>query len=186
MVAFADDVVEYWFSGAALEQKKRHWFGLKETDDEIKEKFQATWEALSAVNDTALAEKWAAGGVRSVLALLIVWGQFSRVLWRGDGRSFVNDLRVGALAMDTIKSGAVGLSKDETHFLRMPLMHSEDMEVHRWNAEQPGGDNERNQGHLAVIVKYGRFPQRNAALGRESTEEEVAYMASPEAQGRPY
>ncbi len=96
----------YWFGGTEEEQKIRHWKGLKETDDEIRAKFAHTWEALSNKDDHALANSWAAGGIRSVLALLIVWDQFSRVLCRGDGRAFTNDDRAGQLAMDTIKSGA--------------------------------------------------------------------------------
>ena len=69
----------------------------------------------------------------------------------------------------------------------MPLLHSEDLEVHEWNAKQ--GDNAKSihvQGHLNVIRRFGRFPKRNEALGRESTKEEIAYMASDAAQGRPY
>jgi uncharacterized protein (DUF924 family) len=54
----------------------RHWKGLKETDDEIRVRFLPTWEAASA-ESSALATEWAAGGPRSVLALLIVWDQVS-------------------------------------------------------------------------------------------------------------
>ena len=46
--------------------------------------------------------------------------------------------------------------------------------------------NESSKGHMEVCVRFGRFPKRNAALGRESTPEEIEYMASEEAQGRPY
>ena len=87
----------------------------------------------------------------------------------------------------------------------MPLLHTEKLEIQRWNAAQPvlacvelkgsrslqlashaQGANEHVQGHLKVLERFGRFPKRNAALGRESTPEELAYMASDEAQGRPY
>ena len=122
-----------------------------------------------------------------MLALIIVWDQFSRTLCRGGGRAFANDDRAGRLAMETINSGASAeLSESEIVFLQMPLLHSESLEVHEWNAMQPGGDSEHVQGHLKVIRRFGRFPKRNAALGRESNPEEIEYMASPEAQGRPY
>ena len=187
-VCSPEEVVSYWFSGTEEERTKRHWRGLEETDDEIRAKFAPTWMALSDPADDTLAKAWAAGGARSVLALIIVWDQFSRVLWRGDGRAFANDNRAGDLAMKTIQSGLAGaeLSGQELLFVKMPLLHSESLEVHEWNAMQPGGDSHHVQGHLEVIQMFGRFPKRNAALGRESTPEEIEYMASPEAQGRPY
>ena len=182
-----DAILGYWFSGSVDDQKTRHWAGLKSTDDEIRFKFFATWEALSDPMSTKLADRWAAGGIRSVLALIIVWDQFSRSLWRGDGKAFSNDSRSGDLAMETLKSGAAKiLSAGELIFLKMPLLHSESLEVQEWNASQPGGNSDHIQGHLKVIKTYGRFPKRNAALGRESTAEEIEYMASDEAQGRPY
>lgn len=183
-----EGIIEYWFSGTKEEQTIRHWKGLKETDDEIRTKFADTWEALSDLDNTALADKWATGGPHSALALVIVWDQFSRVLWRGDGRSFSNDIRAGEMAMQTIQSEAAEqLTDAENKFLRMPLLHSEILELQQWNAAQPGAAEDSHiQGHLRVMERFGRFPKRNAALGRESTPEEIEYMASPEAQSRPY
>ena len=187
-LATAEDILAYWFGGTADEKKTRHWKGLKETDDEIREKFLTTWEALSDPNDTALADQWSRDGIRSILALIIVWDQFSRALWRGDGRSFCNDGRAGKLSMETVKSGADKDLTEGQYFLKMPLLHSEDLEVHRWNAAQadPMKNDAHIQGHLKVIERFGRFPKRNAAMGRESTAEELEYMSSDEAQGRPY
>ena len=186
-VVAPEKILEYWFSGTPEDQQTRHWKGLKETDDEIRAQFLPTWEALSTKSNTELADEWAAAGIRSVLALIIVWDQFSRALWRGDGKSFANDNRAGKLAMETTKSGAVSdLAKSEGVFVGMPLLHSEDLEVHEWNSAQPGGDSDHVQGHLKVIQRFGRFPKRNKAIGRESTAEEIEYMASDEAQGRPY
>merc|ERR1712086_254032 len=142
-VCTPEDIITYWYSGTKEEQTIRHWKGLKETDDEIRAKFADTWAALSDLDNTALADEWAAGGPRSVLALIIVWDQFSRVLWRGDGRSFSNDNRAGQLAMKTVKSGAAEeMSKEELIFVKMPLLHSEDLEVHEWNSQQPGGESD--------------------------------------------
>lgn len=179
--------LEYWFGGDKAECMTRHWKGLKETDDEIREKFLPTWEALSA-ESSALAAEWATVRPRSVLALLIVWDQFSRALWRGDPRSFQNDGQSGKLSMATCLAGdhkpTEGLDDYSCHFFTMPLMHSEDVEVQRFNNETfPSKD---AKGHMEVCERFGRFPKRNAALGRESTPEEIEYMASEEAQGRPY
>lgn len=145
---------------------------------------------MSRPSDDTLAKKLQAGGIRSILALIIVWDQFSRVPWRGDGRAFINDDRAGDLAMKTILSGMTTNTNDiytqEMTFLKMPLLHSESIDIQEWNSKQPGGDSEHIQGHLGVIQKFGRFPKRNSSLGRISTLEEIEYMASPEAQGRPY
>ena len=97
-VVAPEKILEYWFSGTPEDQRTRHWKGLKETDDEIRAQFLPTWVALSDKSNTELADKWAAAGIRSVLALIIVWDQFSRSLWRGDGKSFANDDRAGKLA----------------------------------------------------------------------------------------
>ena len=121
-VCSPEEVVSYWFSGTEEERTKRYWYGLEETDNEIRAKFAPTWMALSDPADDTLAKAWAAGGARSVLALIIVWDQFSRVLWRGDGRAFANDNRAGDLAMKTIQSGlaVAELSEQELKFLKMP------------------------------------------------------------------
>jgi uncharacterized protein (DUF924 family) len=190
VICTPEEVLSYWFSGTEEERKIRHWYGRKETDDEIRNKFEPTWTALSPPSNDTLAKEWQAGGIRSILALLIVWDQFSRVLWRGDGRAFINDDRAGELAMKTILSGMANnitdLDTQELTFLKMPLLHSESIDIQEWNSKQPGGDSDHIQGHLGVIQKFGRFPKRNEALGRISTPEEIEYMASPEAQGRPY
>eukprot|EP00656_Telonema_subtile_P021292 TRINITY_DN2231_c0_g1_i1.p1 TRINITY_DN2231_c0_g1~~TRINITY_DN2231_c0_g1_i1.p1 ORF type:complete len:291 (-),score=77.43 TRINITY_DN2231_c0_g1_i1:308-1180(-) len=182
-----EDVLTYWWSGTEEEQKVRHWYGRKETDDEIRRKFFNTWTALSG-DGSELADEWAAGEVRSISALILVWDQFSRVLWRGDGRSFSQDHKSGALSMKTIKAtpdlDAV-MSKGEQTFLKMPLMHSEDKEVQEYSLSL-SPESDHAVGHHACIVRFGRFPKRNDALGRECTPEELEYMASDEAQGRPY
>ena len=186
-VRAAHHVLDFWFTGDKSENMVRHWKGLKETDDEIREKFLPTWEALSS-KKSAIAAEWSAGGPRSVLALLIVWDQFSRALWRGDPRSFANDSKAGKLSMATIQSGVHksddSLDEYQQHFFTMPLMHSEDLAVQQFNNDTFPSDD--SKGHFAVCERFGRFPKRNKVLGRESTPEEIEYMASAEAQGRPY
>ena len=186
-VRAAHHVLDFWFAGDKSENMVRHWKGLKETDDEIREKFLPTWEALSS-KESAMATEWSAGSPRSVLALLVVWDQFSRALWRGDPRSFANDSKAGKLSMATIQSGVHksddSLDEYQQHFFTMPLMHSEDLAVQQFNNDTFPSDD--SKGHFAVCERFGRFPKRNKVLGRESTPEEIEYMASAEAQGRPY
>jgi len=194
-LATPTDVLAYWFAGDAAAQRRRHWYGLPEVDAEIRQRFGATWAALAA-EESPLARQWAAGGMHSILALIIVWDQFSRQLWRGDGRSFACDGRAGALAMATVRAcgndlAAAGLGEYEAVFLKMPLQHSEDLAVQRLNAQlclaaDASEAREHVAGHLAVIERFGRYPKRNAALGRQSTPEELAYLGSDEAKGRAY
>ena len=108
-----------------------------------------------------------------------MWDQFSRSLWRGDGRAFSNDARASRLSMSVVAAleateGAVrrGLSREQRMFLEMPLIHSDDIAVHEWHMRRGGGGG----GHYDTLRRFGRYPKRNAALGRTSTTEEEAYM----------
>ena len=158
-VRAAHHVLDFWFAGDKSENMVRHWKGLKETDDEIREKFLPTWEALSS-KESAMATEWSAGSPRSVLALLIVWDQFSRALWRGDPRSFQNDSKAGKLSMATIQSGVHksddSLDDYQCHFFTMPLMHSEDLAVQHFNSNTFPSDD--SKGHLTFAKDLDDFP----------------------------
>jgi uncharacterized protein (DUF924 family) len=116
---------------------------------------------------------------------VIVLDQFSRNLHRGDARAFENDAMALALAQEAVAAGAdQGLSPDERGFLYMPYMHSESRLIHevaeRLFAE---GASELNHEfelkHKAIIDRFGRYPHRNAVLGRASTPEEQAFLTKP-------
>ncbi|MFM2399012.1 MAG: hypothetical protein RL341_1169, partial [Pseudomonadota bacterium] len=119
------------------------------------------------------------------LAEVIVLDQFSRNLHRGSALAFANDAMALSLAQEAVAAGAdAALSQSERMFLYMPYMHSESRAIHveaqqlfRANGEGGGIDSELR--HKAIIDRFGRYPHRNAALGRESTVEELAFLQQP-------
>jgi len=122
----------------------------------------------------------------SYVAHIVLLDQFSRQIYRGTGQSFANDLSALTFAKMGMKSYYPTLNKYEKMFVLMPSMHSENVEAqikcvaHVQNEpdDDPFWTNvlRHAQGHRDVVLRFGRFPKRNAALGRESSEEELKYM----------
>ena len=119
------------------------------------------------------------------LAEIIVLDQFSRNLFRGDPRSFASDALALALAQEAVATGAdLALSPARRAFLYMPYMHSESRLIHEVAERlfrQIGQKNNHDfeLRHKAIIDRFGRYPHRNAILGRQSTEEELAFLTEP-------
>ena len=119
------------------------------------------------------------------LAEVIVLDQFSRNIHRNDRRAFEADALALGLAQEAVAAQAdLALAQEERLFLYMPYMHSESRLIHevaerlfRENASQDSHDFELR--HKAIIDRFGRYPHRNAVLGRESTPEEQAFLAQP-------
>lgn len=124
-------------------------------------------------------------GARGRLAEIIVLDQFSRNMFRGSLLSFAQDALALALAQEAVSAGAdKALNPVERSFLYMPFMHSESMKIHEVAVElfrksgiQSNFDFELK--HKAIIERFGRFPHRNAILGRESTQEEIEFLKQP-------
>ncbi|HAE28315.1 MAG TPA: DUF924 domain-containing protein, partial [Hyphomonas adhaerens] len=171
--------------------KHKLWFGKsEETDAEIRERFGALVETLS---DLPSAEDWAARGPRERLAVIIVLDQFRRNLYRDDARAFEQD----DLALLLCKDGLAlkqdkGLSEVERIFFYLPLEHSEAPEDQERSVsiftdllvESREGFRDLIEStlqyakdHKKVIDQFGRFPHRNKALGRDSTDEEKEWLA---------
>ncbi len=119
------------------------------------------------------------------LAEIIVLDQFSRNIFRGDSRAFAADPLALALAQEAVATGADrALSPQERAFLYMPYMHSESQVIHAV-AECLFRENTAKENHhfelrhKAIIDRFGRYPHRNAALGRQSTQEEIDFLAEP-------
>ncbi len=110
--------------------------------------------------------------------------QFSRNIHRGSAEAFACDALALALAQSAVALGAdLDLPVERRTFLYMPYMHSESPRIHQDAARlfsAPGlEDSLRSElQHKAIINRFGRFPHRNAVLGRVSTPEEVAFLAS--------
>lgn len=189
-------VLSFWFGGAgpdgAIDSSRRSmWFksGAKH-DAEIRDRFGGLHER--AVRGDL--EDWAET-VRGRLALIVVLDQFSRHIHRGTARAFAQDRAAQTLALEGIDEGAdLKLVPVERSFFYLPLEHAEDpalqarsVECYEHLATEVAGtwrkDYERflasAQRHRAVIERFGRFPHRNAALGRPSTAEEIAFLKQP-------
>ena len=191
-----EDVLSYWIgeaanSAEAAGEKHKLWFGKSEaTDAEIRERFLPLLETLSHF---PAAEDWASRGPRQRLAAIIVLDQFSRNLFRDDACAFAQDDLALLLCKDGLALGqAQGLSECERIFFYLPLEHSEAPEdqaesVARFTtlaaeAREPfreltASTLDYAKAHKDVIDEFGRFPHRNAALGRESTEDEKEWLA---------
>lgn len=122
---------------------------------------------------------------RGRLAEVIVLDQFSRNMYRGSRRAFETDVLALALAQEAVAAKSdLALPPDERVFLYMPYMHSESKVIHTHAARlfrdnDPSGNYNYELRHKAIIDRFGRYPHRNAALGRESTPEELAFLAEP-------
>ncbi|MDH4041161.1 MAG: DUF924 domain-containing protein [Gammaproteobacteria bacterium] len=180
----------FWFgpldaAGFAAPEQNRLWFGASaQTDAVIATRF-------GTLVSRALAgelEHWA-GGDEGLIALVLLLDQFTRNIHRGTPGAFAGDGRALALAQQAIAGGRHrALPAIHRVFLYLPLEHCEDLAVQeecvRLFAELAGeagagriGDFARYAAaHRDVIARFGRFPHRNAILGRTSSPGELAYL----------
>jgi len=171
----AEDVLAFWF----VENGPDDWFAAKpEFDAEVISRFARTHGAA------ARCELWAWRATpRGRLAEIIVLDQFSRQMFRRQSEAFVTDALALVLAQEAVAANALrDLDADGRQFLLMPYMHAESLPVQdegvRLFGEWCGEDVAvYARAHRDTIARFSRFPMRNAALGRQSTSEEEAYMA---------
>lgn len=184
------DVLDFWFGApgsAGADQARRAWFVKDEAFDAlIRERFGAAIDAAVAGG----LREWDDGGPQGVLARLLVLDQFTRNAWRGTPRSFAGDALALAAAQRLVRAGADrALAPHRRAFVYMPFEHAEDPAMQAQAvelfgalaAEHPGFDGMLDYAHRhrGVIARFGRFPHRNAILGRASTPEELAFLAQP-------
>lgn len=175
MDATAREVLDYWL-GLGPEA----WYrGGEALDREIRDRWLPLWEGAS----TGALRHWRCAP-DSTLALLVVLDQFPRNMFRDDARAFSTDKRALDVAKTAILHGTDRSQPlPERQFFYTPLMHSEilsnqDQSVRLYLMSFGRGEQLRHaRAHREIIRRFGRFPYRNAALGRESTPEEVAFLA---------
>jgi uncharacterized protein (DUF924 family) len=120
------------------------------------------------------------------LAEIIVLDQFSRNLYRDSPKAFAYDLAALVLAQETIRLGLdQQLTTREKSFLYLPFMHSESLTIHEqavklYSIEGLDFNLLFEQKHKVIIESFGRYPHRNAVLGRVSSAEELLFLQQPD------
>jgi uncharacterized protein (DUF924 family) len=175
--AWVADVFSYWFDELTLEQ----CFQKSDViDGTIRTRFSALHEQLARDDGSISTE-----APRELLAAIIVFDQFSRNLYRGNPRAFATDPIARRLARTAVADGLdQAMSKRERIFVYLPYEHSEDAadqeQSVRLFAQLDDEDLTKYAvAHKVIIDRFGRFPHRNVALGRESTPEEIAFLEEP-------
>jgi len=196
------DLLSFWFGEPAetpqgLVAKFKRWYeGGPELDREIGERYGALVEA--ALNGEL--EAWSSN-VSGRLALLILLDQFTRSIHRGTARAYEGDRAALRLALSMFDNGShLAYSLEERLFVLMPLVHSESVETlaravmlaDEMVTDAPEELREpwafgaqRVRKYYALIRQFGRFPARNAILGRRSSPAELAYLAEEARHGSP-
>jgi uncharacterized protein (DUF924 family) len=175
----AEQLLDFWFS----DRVAKLWFrSTPEFDQELRDKFLLTYQLAC---DGQL-DHWQ-HTVNGALALVIIFDQLPLNMFRGKPESFSTESRSRDVAAYAIEKGFdQHMADKQKAFLYMPFMHSENLADQQRSIElfEKAGlqDNLRFAHHHHDIVKrYGRFPHRNRILGRQSSQQELDYLASKEA-----
>ena len=174
MNEWIDDVLGFWFDEL---KPKDWWSGAPGIDARVHERFAGVLARLSETPPEPESLD-----ARGHVAAVIVFDQFSRQLHRGSPLAFANDPRARALTRDAVDRGLdVALTPQQRQFLYMPLMHSESVDdqlrsIALFTMLGVDGGLRSAEDHRRTIDRFGRFPYRNAVLGRESTDEERVFL----------
>lgn len=182
----AEKVLRFWFAeepGSKEGMLQSRWFFPTPEFDRL-----CTTRFLASYEDAAHGrlEDWK-NGPRSCLALVLLLDQFPRNMFRGTARAFATDPKARELSRHAIESGFDReLSPIMRMFLYLPLEHSENLndqlESVRLTSELVSQNRDcteilqHAEQHLEIIRRFGRFPGRNHALGRQSTQEEMDFL----------
>ncbi len=177
-----NEIIHFWFE----ETEPQLWFqNNAEFDTEVKERFGVTYDMAKdgLCNDWNVDEEGA-------LALCLLLDQFPRRIYRGSAAAFETDEKALLVAKQAVsKSFDQLLSPEKRFFIYLPFEHSENMSDQKRNLDLFKSMERENpiayrtaQRRFAVFERFGRFPERNAALERESTPEELEYL-SQDAEG---
>ncbi len=171
------DVLDFWFHELAPSQWYKADNGL---DAEIARRFEPVYRALSRF----VPSDWNKDAGTN-LAATIVLDQFPRNMFRGTPQAFATDALALDVSMATIeKHFDLELNESQRQFLYMPFQHAEDRATQARSIELFEALGNANvldfaRRHRAIIERFGRFPHRNAILGRTSTAEELEFLKQP-------
>jgi len=186
MNAEARDVLRFWFGEAQPLFTRPEWFRKSDAfDREIAQRFGPLIEQALRGELMAWREE-----AETTLAQIIVLDQFTRNVFRNTPRAFAGD----ALALAATQAALAAGQDDTLHplqrlFIYLPLEHAEDLAMQdeslrhftRLDAASPDAKGllDYAQRHRDIIARFGRFPHRNAILGRASTPEELLFLSQP-------
>lgn len=178
-MATPDQVLDFWLNEVGPEG----WYnGTPALDDTIRTRFLGLWQRARAGE----LDDWR-GAPRGMLGFLVLTDQFPRNMFRGSGDSFATDGLARATAKAAIARGwDLLVEEPERQFFYLPLMHAETLSdqercVRLMMTRMPrtGASNLLHaRAHREIIRRFGRFPYRNAALGRRDTDAERAFGAA--------
>ena len=171
------EILQFWFAKIAPEL----WFKKDDAFDQlVRERFLAVHAHIADLPvEACLAD------AQKALAAIIALDQFPRNMFRGTPQAFATDAKAHVLADGAITKGfEAALSKDERLFLYLPFEHAEDTASQARCVKLMGtlNDDELRRyalAHKDIIDRFGRFPHRNAILGRTSTVEETGFLQQP-------
>ena len=178
----AQEVLDFWFKETSSEKKFKK---DQNFDNEIKIRFLKDHE-LASKNEY---DDWQDKPMSS-LALVILFDQFSRNIFRNDKKAFDQDHKARLIVSDAVYSGFLEtMNESQRLFMILPLIHSEeitdhDMAYYLLNKYLIGHEDFHKikkfwKDHTKAIKKFHRYPHRNKILGRQSSEEEIAFLKSP-------
>lgn len=192
----ATAILDFWFgahlsdSATAQAQRKLWWSKDATIDADMRTRFAALVDAAAAGDFS----EWTATP-RGQLALILLFDQFPRNIYRDTPRAFAYDARALQLAQDLVATNAHrSLRRIERVFCYLPLEHAESIDMQTLSvelftvlaADAPEPERETFRGyvdyavrHRDVIARFGRFPHRNRILGRQSRPEEVEFLKQP-------
>jgi uncharacterized protein (DUF924 family) len=171
----AGEILQFWFG-----RDRKAWYQKNPAfDDEIRARFLPLHERALRGE----LKDWQAQAA-SCLALVILLDQFARNMFRGSARAFAADALAREAARVIVERGwDRSMSVDERSFAYLPLEHSESPADQARSCElmKPLGEEICRYAlrHKEIIDRFGRFPHRNAALGRASTPEEIEFLKTP-------
>ena len=174
----ASEVLAFWFT----ETLPHQWFAKDPAFDQL---LQQRFVALTRRAIAGELDAWEAEPTRA-LALVLLLDQFPRQIWRDSAMAFAGDPQALALSLRAVELGWLELEQERPRrqFWLMPLMHSEDLAVQEealplFDQFTDSRTVDVASRHRDVIVRFQRFPHRNAALGRVSSAAELAFLQTP-------
>ena len=178
----AQEILDFWFIDTPSEKR----FKKDPTFDQlIKDKFLKDYELASA-NEY---DDWQDTPM-STLALIILFDQFSRNLFRDNKKAFDQDTKARLIVSDAVHAGFLEeMDQNQRLFMLLPLIHSEEILDHemayflldKYLKDHPDLTNIKKfwQDHTKAIKQFHRYPHRNKVLGRESTDQEIEFLKGP-------